>query len=70
MSGEWLLIVAGALSVAFGILLAVSPGAGALAVALWIGTYALVFGVLLIALALRLRSWGKARDVGPARSPA
>jgi uncharacterized membrane protein HdeD (DUF308 family) len=34
-----------------------APGAGALALVLWIGVYAVVFGVLLIGLTLRLRRW-------------
>lgn len=54
IEGEWFLIVAGALSVAFGVLVMLRPGAGALAVVWLIGTYAIVFGALLVALSLRL----------------
>jgi uncharacterized membrane protein HdeD (DUF308 family) len=60
LSGEWLLALAGVLSVAFGLFLIASPGAGALAVVLWIGFWAAVLGVVLIALAFRLRKWNRA----------
>lgn len=54
--GEWLLIIAGIASVIFGVLLFINPAAGALAVIWLIGAYAIVFGILLIALSLRLHS--------------
>lgn len=53
---EWLLALAGVLSVVFGVLIAVFPGAGALALALWIAAYAVVLGILLIVLGLKLRT--------------
>jgi uncharacterized membrane protein HdeD (DUF308 family) len=43
------------LSVVFGLLVLAWPGAGALALVWLIGAYAIVFGVLLIVLSLRLR---------------
>ena len=54
---EWWLGLSGALSVVFGVLMMAFPGAGALAVMLWIAAYAVIFGALLIALALRLRAF-------------
>jgi uncharacterized membrane protein HdeD (DUF308 family) len=55
LRGEWLLALAGVLSVAFGILLAVRPGEGAIAIVSVIGVFAVVFGVALLVLGLRLR---------------
>jgi uncharacterized membrane protein HdeD (DUF308 family) len=56
ISGEWLLALAGVASIAFGVLLVLFPGSGALAVVLWIAAYALVVGVLLVGLGIRLRT--------------
>jgi uncharacterized membrane protein HdeD (DUF308 family) len=53
---EWLLGFSGLLSIVFGALLIYQPGAGALTLVWFIGSYAMVFGVLLIVLALRLRA--------------
>lgn len=59
MAGEWRLALSGLLSVGFGVTLLAAPAAGALAMVLWIGGFAIVSGVLLIALGMRLRSWGR-----------
>jgi len=57
MTDEWLLILAGALSVLFGVLLIViGPPAGLLTLVWLIATYAIIVGVLRIGLAFRLRS--------------
>ncbi|WP_288132077.1 HdeD family acid-resistance protein [Microbulbifer sp.] len=52
---EWLLICAGVLSVIFGLVLLMKPGAGALALLWLIGGYAILFGLILVWLAFRLR---------------
>jgi uncharacterized membrane protein HdeD (DUF308 family) len=58
ITGEWMLILAGLLAVAFGAFMVARPAAGALAMVLWIGAYAVVSGIVLVVLSLRLRSWG------------
>jgi uncharacterized membrane protein HdeD (DUF308 family) len=55
LSNEWLLILSGALSVIFGILLIAMPSAGALSIVWLIGAYALLFGILILALAAKLK---------------
>jgi uncharacterized membrane protein HdeD (DUF308 family) len=52
---EWLLILSGLVSVAFGFIVLARPEAGALAFAWVIAAYAVVFGILMIGLSLRLR---------------
>jgi uncharacterized membrane protein HdeD (DUF308 family) len=53
--GEWMMLLAGILSIAWGILVALFPIAGILVWAWWIGAYALVFGIAMLVLAFRLR---------------
>jgi uncharacterized membrane protein HdeD (DUF308 family) len=55
VTGEWLLVLSGVASVAFGVLLLINPLAGALAVVWIIGAYAIVFGVMMMVLGFRLR---------------
>jgi uncharacterized membrane protein HdeD (DUF308 family) len=57
IDNEWLLLISGIASVAFGVLLAAQPGAGALTVLWLIGAYAVVFGVLLLMLAFKTRKF-------------
>jgi len=68
IQGEFWLALGGILSVGFGILLIVFPGAGALSVVWLIGAYAVVFGVVFLLLALRLRGW-KGAAKGPTSQP-
>ncbi len=70
IGGEWLLALAGVLSVAFGLVLFSRPGAGALVLVIWLGVYALMFGVVLLALALRLRQWNNERPDEQMRNAA
>jgi uncharacterized membrane protein HdeD (DUF308 family) len=53
--GRWLMGFGGVVSVIWGILLLLWPITGAVVLTLWMGAYALVFGVTLLFLAFRLR---------------
>jgi uncharacterized membrane protein HdeD (DUF308 family) len=55
IQNEWLLILGGILSIVFGVWISFEPGGGALAVVWIIAWYAILFGVLLVGLGLRLR---------------
>ena len=55
IDNEWAIGLSGALSVLFGVVLLVAPGAGALAFIWVIGAYAVVFGILLVMAALKLK---------------
>lgn len=52
---EWLLGIAGVVSVAIGILLVIQPGFGRVATIYVVGTYGILFGLLLVLLGFRLR---------------
>lgn len=55
IAGEWLLVLGGLASVVFGAVLVARPGVGALAVIWLIAAYAVLFGILLVLLAFRVR---------------
>ncbi|SCX26955.1 Uncharacterized membrane protein HdeD, DUF308 family [Nitrosomonas eutropha] len=59
MTGEWLLILGGLASLVFGILLMAQPAVGALALLWLIGAYAIIFGILLVSLAFKTRTFSK-----------
>lgn len=70
IDNEWWLGLSGAISVAFGVLVLLAPAAGALAMVLWLGVYALVVGVVLVALGVRLRGWREEARRPPLRRAA
>lgn len=55
LTGEWWLALGGVLGIAFGVLLIMRPGVGALAVLWVIAAYAILWGVMLIAAGLGIR---------------
>jgi uncharacterized membrane protein HdeD (DUF308 family) len=63
IAGEWLLALTGLGTIALGLLFLSVPAAGAVAAVLWLGAYALVMGIALMALGWRLRAWGLAEAI-------
>ncbi len=54
--GRWWLALGGIASLIFGILLIIEPLVGAVVLTIWIGAYALVFGIFLLVLAFQLHA--------------
>ncbi|WP_447596023.1 HdeD family acid-resistance protein [Stenotrophomonas rhizophila] len=55
IQGEWLLILSGVLAIVLGALLVSNPLAGVAVTTLWIGIGSLIYGVLQVVVAFRLR---------------
>lgn len=68
ITNEWMLAFAGFVSIVLGVVLFFQPVAGGLVITLMIGAYALIFGIMLVMLGLRLRKWDispQSNDRGP-----
>lgn len=62
IEGEWLLIAGGVISVVFGGFVLAQPAAGMMAILWVLAAYAMVFGVIMVLLALKLRKSVRALD--------
>ena len=56
IDNEWMLILSGVVSVLFGLIVLIAPGAGALGLVWVIAAYSIVFGISFVALAFRLKN--------------
>ena len=56
IDNEWMLILSGVVSVLFGLIVLIAPGAGALGLVWAIAAYSIVFGISFVALAFRLKN--------------
>jgi uncharacterized membrane protein HdeD (DUF308 family) len=59
IDNEWFLVLGGIASIVFGVLVAIFPGGGAVALVWAIGLYAIVFGGFLIGFGFRLHGMGR-----------
>ncbi len=66
IQGEWLWILSGVCTVLLGVLLMLYPGAGALSVLWLIASLAVVWGILLVILAFKLKGLGTRMGFQPA----
>ncbi|MDR8415143.1 HdeD family acid-resistance protein [Nonomuraea sp. 3-1Str] len=55
VDNEWMLIIGGILSVIFGVLLLIWPGAGLLTLIWLVGVFAIVYGIAMIVLSFRVK---------------
>jgi uncharacterized membrane protein HdeD (DUF308 family) len=53
--GRWWMVLGGAVSIIWGILLVIAPLIGAVVLTWWLGGYAIAFGVMLLVLAFKLK---------------
>ncbi|UBU11718.1 HdeD family acid-resistance protein [Nonomuraea gerenzanensis] len=60
---EWMFIVGGALSVIFGVLLLIWPGAGLVSLVWLVGVFAILYGIAMIALSMRVKNFTPRADV-------
>ena len=58
IEGEWLLALSGVVSILFGTIIMARPAVGALAMLYFIAAWAILVGVILIALAVKARKFG------------
>jgi uncharacterized membrane protein HdeD (DUF308 family) len=64
--GRWWLALGGIVSIVWGLLLIMMPGAAAVVMTWWLGAYALIFGIMLLVLGFRLRG---RKDAAPPMRP-
>ena len=57
IAGEWLLALAGIVSIILGVFMAIFPGVAAVAIVWLIAAYAILFGLIMLGLAFKLRGW-------------
>ncbi|MEV3979404.1 HdeD family acid-resistance protein [Nonomuraea sp. NPDC049758] len=63
IENEWMFIIAGILSVIFGVLLIIWPGAGMLSLVWLIGIFAILYGIAMIVLSLRLKKFTRGAGI-------